>query len=246
MRICRMLLKKNENEFFLASFPRSGNTWARFLIANVYNAIKKEFPEVDFFNIHDIVPELKSNENELPGPYYRDLPAVIKTHSIFTSLMINTILILRNPFDSIYSYWDFLSLNIGRKLSLAEVVKHDKYGIGAIVKHSNSFVRNCQNLLIITYEGLKCDPHKELKKICDFLNLNVDDEMIDKAVEESSFNSMRKIEMRKGRKFGRRDFEFMRKGKVGSGIEVIKKDDQLYRFMLNGLKKSPILYLLYS
>ena len=49
--------KKFDSEFFLSSFPRSGNTWVRFLIANVYNNIKKRYDEIDFFNIHEIVPE---------------------------------------------------------------------------------------------------------------------------------------------------------------------------------------------
>lgn len=234
-----------KNEFFIASFPRSGNTWVRFLIANVFNNIKKEFPEIDFFNLHDIVPELKKS-GEVVKPYFKDLPVVIKTHSRFIDSFENTILVLRNPFDAIYSYNNFLNINRGINISLPEMVTHEKYGVDAIVDHTNSFIKNCDNLLITTYENLVCQPLKELKKICDFLNMDVNDEIIKKSVKKSSFRSMREIELRKGRKFGSKNFTFIREGKVGRGIEVIKKDDQVYRFMLNGLKKSPILYMLYS
>ena len=244
MRKVGCQLKKKKNEFFIASFPRSGNTWVRFLIANVYNNIKKEFPEVDFFNIHDIVPELKKF-GEVVKPYFSDLPVVIKTHSKFIDSFENTILVLRNPFDTIYSYNNFLNMNRGIKISLPEMVTHEKYGIDAIVDHTNSFIRNCDNLLITSYENLVCQPLKELKKICDFLNISVKDEIIKKSVKKSSFRSMREIELRKGRKFGKKDFLFTRNGKVGEGKKEIQEDEKLNLFILNVLKKSPILYLLY-
>ena len=235
-----------KNNFFLASFPRAGNTWVRFLIANIYNAMKNEFPEIDFFNIHDIIPEMKSNENELPVSYFRDLPRVIKTHSRFTCLMKSTILILRNPFDSLYSYWDLVNFNMGIELTLAEVVKHEEYGIQAIVGHTNSFIRNCQNLLISTYENLNQNTHKELEKICDFLNIQVNHEIIDQAIKKSSFNCMSKIEQRKGRKLDNENFRFIREGKIGNGVKAIKKDNWLYHFVIRELRKSPLLYFLYS
>jgi hypothetical protein len=233
-----------KKEFLLASFPRSGNTWVRFLIANVYNAIKNEFSEIDFFNIHEIVPELKSNV--IVRPYFNDLPFVIKTHSKFTDSFENAILLLRNPFDTIYSYWDFLNFNKGIKITLARTVTHEKYGIDAIVDHTNSFIKNCENLLIITYENLIRQTPKELKKICDFLNIDVKDEIIKKSVKKSSFRAMRETESRKGRKFGDKNFRFIRKGEIGNGVKAIKKDDGLHHFVLKELKKSPVLYLLYA
>lgn len=233
----------NENEFYLASFPRSGNTWVRFLIANVYNNIKKEFSEVDFFNIHDIIPELKPGETV--SPWFKDLPPVFKTHAKFTASFENTILILRNPFDTIYSYHDFLNKNKGIEISLSETVTHAKYGIAALVEHTDSFIKNCDNLLIITYENLHSRPFKELKKICDFIGLEAADETIRQSIEKSSFHSMREIETRKGRKFGKNNFKFIRSGQLDEGEEVIKNDYELYGYIVGEIKKSPLLYLLY-
>ncbi|MCI0471819.1 MAG: sulfotransferase domain-containing protein, partial [Candidatus Aminicenantes bacterium] len=88
--------------FFLASFPRAGSTWVRFLIANVFNYEKKAFPEIDFFNIHEIVPEYGKSDKFL----FADCPKIFKTHEPYQAVFQDTILILRDPFDTLYSYCD--------------------------------------------------------------------------------------------------------------------------------------------
>lgn len=231
----------DENKFFLASFPRSGNTWVRFLIANVYNNLDRKFEEIDFHNIHEIVPEYGSDEK----PFFSDFPKVFKTHERHKIFFKNTILLLRNPCDILYSYRDFLNKNRGLSLSLEDTVRHEKYGIKAIASYPDSFIKHCENVLIIVYEKLHENPVKELKKIFDFLELIVPDDIIQDAVQKSSFRMMDRIEREKGRKYGNTKLKHIRSGKIGDGVATIKKNDGLYQYVTRESKKSPLLYFLY-
>lgn len=232
-------------DYYLASYPRSGNTWVRFLIANVYNQLEKEYAEIDFFNVHDIVPEL--NKSGVPGAArFGDLPRVIKTHLPFRESFARAIYLVRNPYDVLYSYWNFLSANRGLALSLAEVVRHDRYGIAALAEHVDSYVRRCPNLLILTYENLKGRTGRELERICDFIGLAVDAGTIEAAVRQSTFEKMRDVEARKGRKFGRPEFRFVRSGTPGEGETAIRQDPSSYRRVRDALKAAPLLGLLYG
>lgn len=233
-----------KDKVFLASFQKSGNTWVSFIIANIYNQLAGEFEEIDFYNIHDINPEFRDGEEN--EPLFKDLPQILTTHSPFRESFENVILVIRNPWDVLYSYYFYLNGERRKKISLPEIIKHEKYGIRAIVDHNQSFIRNYKNLLVITYENMKSDPVKEVKKIVDFLELEVDTGMIKTALKRASFSSMRKIEVKKGRKYGTPGFLFTRSGKTGEGKKAIKENKEWNDYILNGIKESPLLYLLYG
>ncbi len=231
-----------KNKFFLASFPRSGNTWVRFLIGNMYNQVEKRFPEIDFHNVHGIVPEYGTVE----PPGFEDFPRVYKTHNPYQPDFESALLLLRNPFDALCSYFDLLIRNRKKNFSLEEMTKNPRYGISAILRHTESYIANCRNLRIFTYEKMQADTTGECRKIADFIGFDISPADIEEAVRKSSFNVMEQIENQKGRKFGSPDLKFIRKGLIGQGVEEIKKQEELYRYVMEELKKSPVLYLLYS
>lgn len=230
------------NNFFLTSFPKSGNTWVRFLIGNIYNQLKNEFGEVDFHNIHSIIPEF---EPKVKKPYFSDLPHIFKTHELHSTAFNNSVLIVRNPYDALFSYYHYLNGENISEISLPELIFHESYGIHGIVAHTNSYVRKCDNLLIVTYERLLDNTQKELNRICRFLKLEVPEHHLLKAIENSSFSSMRRIEVKKGRKFAKSDFLFTRSGKIGEGVRRIKKLPDIFNYIQKEILRSPILEFLY-
>ena len=86
-----------QNDFILASYPKSGNTWLRFLLANIYNSLEHKFNEIDFHTVHEVIPELKQHDY----CNYHYLPKVFKTHETYEDSFKNVILILRNPLENI-------------------------------------------------------------------------------------------------------------------------------------------------
>jgi hypothetical protein len=59
----------------------------------------------------------------------------------------------------------------------------------------NSPLKTKKKILIIKYEYLKVNAIKEIRRVCDFLNLEVDDEQIKIAVNNSTFKEMQKLEV---------------------------------------------------
>jgi hypothetical protein len=232
-----------KNRVYLASYPRSGNTWVRFLIANVYNLSQEKFAEVDFHNIHDIVPELSDAVPEFAFP---TLPHVLKTHDEYRREFTDVILILRNPWDALYSYYEYLRREWGAELTLSDVVTSEKYGVGCLVRHCQSYAGHCDNLLTITYEATIAEAEKQLIRILEFMDLTTTENHLREAVRRSSFHVMREIEVRKGRKFGKKDFYFTRSGVPGEGVREISKNGDLNELVRNELKKCSILDLLYG
>ncbi len=227
-------------DVFLVSYPRSGNTWMRFLIANLYNEIENHFDEIDFFNIHEIVPEIGKASIFKFGNF----PKIVKTHQEYDKKFNSVILILRSPYDALYSYYKYLNREKTLNLSLSEVIHHDKFGIQASIKHANSYISNCNNLQIVTYEQLQSDPFKYFKNTTLYLGMDCTDQNIINAINKSSFKSMRKLEEIKGRKYGARDVFFTRSGKVGEGFSRIDLGDRKY--ISESMKKCPLMTSIYA
>src|SRR5580693_4534967 len=89
------------DDTFVVSYPRSGNTWTRFLIANlVYPA-----ETISFANIEQLIPDTSSQSNLALKRTPR--PRIIKTHQYFDHRYPKVIYIVRDPRDVVLSYYDF-------------------------------------------------------------------------------------------------------------------------------------------
>src|SRR6476646_4264045 len=89
------------DDTFVVSYPRSGNTWTRFLIANLLHPDLN----VSFTNIEKLIPDTSSQSNRALKRTPR--PRIIKTHEYFDHRYPKVIYIVRDPRDVVLSYYDF-------------------------------------------------------------------------------------------------------------------------------------------
>lgn len=99
--IARRGLHVYPDDTFIVSYPRSGNTWTRFLVANLLH------PEaaVTFDNIEQIVPDMHAQSKRFFHSLSR--PRVIKSHEYFDPRYRRVIYITRDPRDIVLSGYEF-------------------------------------------------------------------------------------------------------------------------------------------
>ena len=78
---------------FVVSYPQTGNTWTRFLIANLVHADQ----DFSFTNIEKLIPDTSSQSNRALKATRR--PRIIKTHEYFDHRCSKIIYIVRDPRD---------------------------------------------------------------------------------------------------------------------------------------------------
>jgi len=194
---------------WLASYPKSGNTWLASLIYNyVYGPLQSSGDvKKQILDIHDLAAQgLVLNENAPRG-------LICKTHFLFSAQHPHAhctnafIHLMRHPKDVLLSTLNFAKIekinqHINEK-AFAEnfianmgVPKWQQFGYGNWAEHTSNWQSQREHFphLFLTYESMKEDPHGNLEKIANFLNLPVDQEKIRAAVEASSFKRMRKME----------------------------------------------------
>jgi hypothetical protein len=189
-------LKVYPDDTFIASYPRSGNTWTRFLIANLMHP---EQP-VTFANIETIIPDataLSSRElKRVPRP------RLIKTHEYFEPRYRKVIYLVRDPRDVVLSLYNFR-----RKYRSVD----DSYSIERYVaerflpgdldvswgEHVGSWLGTRMNhpgFQLVRYEDLLQDPTRELCRLAGFLGIAASTEALTQAIERSSANRLRQLE----------------------------------------------------
>lgn len=195
-------------DIFLVSYPKSGNTWLRFLIANAIKAHYKIDRKVNFFTINDIIPQVvlnkqkskQSNQFRTEGIFGRnELPRIIKSHSEYNPYYERVILLIRDPRDVIPSYFDHLRKNniISNNLNISDFIKHKRYGICSWYKHTNSWLINSkgnQNLQFFYYEDFLENPYNTLNRLMTLFGINLDEKALKQAIESSSREKMMELE----------------------------------------------------
>jgi hypothetical protein len=189
-------LKVYPDDTFIASYPRSGNTWTRFLIANL---IHPQQP-VTFANIETIIPDataLSSRElKRVPRP------RLIKTHEYFEPRYRKVIYLVRDPRDVVLSLYNFRRKyrSVDDSYPLEQYVA-ERFIPGDLDvswgEHVGSWLGTRMNhpgFLLVRYEDLLQDPTRELNRLAGFLAVAANAEALAQAIERSSANRLRRLE----------------------------------------------------
>jgi len=191
------------DDTFIVSYPRSGNTWTRFLVANL---VHPEQP-VTFANIEQLVPDCEAMSSRYVKAVRR--PRIIKSHEYFDPRYKRVIYIVRDPRDVALSYYDFARKyrQIEDQYPLTSFVSDfvagrlssSDWGTWAENVSSWVYTRSARpSFLLLRYEDMLSDTVGELNKVARFLGIETTPERLIKAVERSSADRMRSLEATQG------------------------------------------------
>jgi hypothetical protein len=186
-----------DDDIFIVSYPKSGNTWTRFLIANL---LHPEEP-ANFGNIDRLVPE--SEEMTTRQLERLPRPRIMKSHEYFDARFRKVIYIVRDPRDVAVSQFYFLrkrrritdDSSIEKFVTLFIAGGTCDYGSwGSNVASWLVTRQNRDGFLLLRYEDMMTRTKEELSRVASFLGLKMTPENIAQAVERSSADQMRKLE----------------------------------------------------
>jgi hypothetical protein len=211
------------DDIFLVSFPKSGNTWTRFLLANI------RYPEqsATFANIDQLIPDptgtTKRDFDRMPRP------RIVKSHECFDPRYPRVIYIVRDPRDVVVSQFHYHRKvrKLGDDSPMEKFVT--RFIAGETCPHG-SWGQNVTTwlgtregdprFLLLRYEDMVADTPRVLADVVAFLNLSVTPGQIAQAVERSSADRMRKLEKAQTDLHGltrgsRKDLSFVRAASSG-------------------------------
>lgn len=213
-----------DSDIFLVSYPKSGNTWLRFLLGN----IKDPDTPVDFRNLESRVPDIYTNRDRKLRRISR--PRILKSHEPFTSTYPSVIYLVRDPRDVAVSYYHHhRKFNlVSRDYPLSEFFERflngelDPYGEWG--SHVGGWMESgpgSSNFHFLRFEDFKRAPLAELTRIAQFLKIDCAPEELKQAVALSSLERMQKLESAQWRhwkstKGTAGDLPFIRTGKTGT------------------------------
>ena len=182
----------NPTDMFFAAYPKSGTTWARFVLfemlsgkASGFKATNQQMPGVGLhFNALRLLP----NGGRL-----------VATHEYYRKEYNRAIYMVRDARDVLLSEFAFLSALEYYTKDLDDFVKTFLFtcvsAYGPWHKNVSSWldspIAKNGNMLVVRYEDLRKDPVPLFGQMADFLGAKVSEEKIREAVANNSIQNMR-------------------------------------------------------
>ncbi len=212
------------DDVFIVSYPKSGNTWTRFLIANL---VHPEEP-ANFANINRLVPDPEALSKRALNRVPR--PRIIKSHQYFHPRYENVIYVVRDPRDVAISEYHFHR----KRRVIDDEYPQDRFvqqfvagqtnpQYGSWGENATSWLAtrcNHPRFLLLRYEDMISDTTGNLAKLASFLGLPIDSQRLVQAAERSSADQMRRLERSQSHLWTstretRQDLRFVREAKAG-------------------------------
>ncbi|KAM9494758.1 amine sulfotransferase-like isoform 2-T2 [Clarias gariepinus] len=190
-----------DDDVYVVTFPKSGTVWTQRILTLLY---EDEFPEAVDQTSYDRMPWLEFPEPEHDYPNRRSprlfcshLPERLMPRGLQGKAKI--IYVWRNPKDIMVSYFHFTHYMKIFEHSESYTAVMDEFFNGQVLggcwfDHIKGWYINKDkyNILFLSYEEMSRDLRGAVLKICEFLEKNVSDDVIDSVVEKTSFTNMKK------------------------------------------------------
>ena len=227
-----------KEDVFLISYPKSGNTWMRFLLANILTDKK-----VNLVNLGKFIPDIYRDKRDDMDIEIE--PKIFKTHSHFRAKYSKNkiIYLLRDPKDVAVSYYFYYKKTRKVEISFDDYLKKflnseiDTFGNWA--ENVGSWLgakEGDNNFLVVRYEDMLVDLKKQLFRVLDFLDLEITDKKIEESIEKSDFKKLQADEIKNNSKIEEfkktnKSVPFFRSGTKGNWKEYFNESnlDLLYK-----------------
>jgi hypothetical protein len=210
------------DDTFIVSYPRSGNTWTRFLLANLLSPE----PPVTFSNIEQVIPDTSALSSTALKRVPR--PRIVKSHEYFDPRYPKVIYLVRDPRDVAISLYHFRR----KYRTFDDSYPLERYVVERFLpgdmdaswgEHVGSWLgarRSDPRFLLVRYEDLLEDPAEQLRRMAYFLGIGASPERIALALERSTADRLRKLEKNESESWvttrgKRQDVPFIGPGKSG-------------------------------
>jgi hypothetical protein len=225
------------DDVFLTSYPRSGNTWTRFLVGNL---VYQNEP-VTFLTVERLVPDMYKSSDRVLRNLAR--PRILKSHECFDPRYKKVIYIVRDPRDVAVSnyHWELKLRSVRDGFPIEDFVPRWMEPqfwprIGSWGDHVTSWLSTRQGnkgFLLLRYEDLKQNPQRTLAQVAEFLGIEPSVDRLNRAVDLSSAENMRKLEKQESAQWvattlTRQDKPFVRNATSGGWKAVLPEQTVAY------------------
>ena len=206
------------NDVFLASYPRSGNTWVRFILSEILTHRVTHFD-----NVNQVIPEMGIHGQA--RPLLRGGGRLIKTHEPYRKEYKRAIYLLRDMRDCLLSQYAR-----EKELGTVDAPDLDGYllqflagtttGFGSWQNHVHGWLESPLarrgDLLVVKFEDMRCSTQEVVAQMLEFLAVPTDFQVLQEAIANNTVERMREKENTalKLRKSVREEGRFVRKGAV--------------------------------
>lgn len=211
------------SDVFVASYPRSGNTWLRFLLYEALTGDPSEFEKVNR-DVPDVGNQAKAK------PMFAGGGRLIKTHEPYRREYRKAVYVVRDVRDvalSEYAYekaWGRVATNFDGFLEL--FLRGKVNGYGPWQDHVSSWVDSplqaSGDLLVINFGEMRRDTEGSLARILGFLGARLNPEAIHQVAKNNSVDRIRdkedrspQIVRRSGKETSGEENRFIRSGNAG-------------------------------
>ena len=219
----------------ITSYPKSGNTWLRFIIFELYFGHRNT--QINSKNIEEFIPGInKDSLQKIEDNKHSYKTVFFKSHYSYPQMkefkLGKILLIIRNPLEvlsSLINYYKIPKSNIDEcvnqfcKFHTLNFIKK-KFNFPSWSEHLDSWKNSNEDILLFTYNQLIDNFEFNIKKIINFCEIDFDGKKIDLVKNKTNFYSLKNLE------------EYEKKNKIEGFF--YNNDHKTINFMNKGKKKS--------
>ncbi len=217
------------DDVLIVGYPRSGNTWLAFMIAN---ALATEggvtLPELDRV-IPDVNTEYFWGKRSIKSYSRLRSPRFFRIHALYDSAFPRVVYVLRDPRDTLVSQYHLLRFERGEVgATLREfLLDHSRFPSEWDAHVSGWALRDDPRILVVRYEEMHAHPERALAQVLEFAGVPQSEDTVSRAAAASRFDRMRALDDSSRRELGEpaaEDEKRVRRGKIGGWREEIDLD----------------------